>query len=62
MLHDGVTGELRAMLNASAITEIRTAAVSAVATKLLARQSRRWSPSSASGVQGRSHVEAMPRS
>src|SRR3990172_802202 len=36
IVHDGSTGELRAILNASTITEIRTAAVSAVATKLLA--------------------------
>ena len=44
LLHDGVTGQLRAILNASAITEIRTAAVSAVATRALARPdaSRRW--------------------
>ena len=32
LLHDGETGELQAILNASPITEIRTAAVSAVAT------------------------------
>ena len=40
LLHDGATGVLQAVLNASAITEIRTAAVSAVATKLLARPGR----------------------
>ena len=33
LLHDGDTGELMAILNASAVTEIRTAAVSAVATQ-----------------------------
>ena len=37
LLYDGETGELRAAANASAITEIRTAAVSGVATRLLAR-------------------------
>ena len=37
LLHDGDTGQLIAILNASPITEIRTAAVSGVATKLLAR-------------------------
>ncbi len=37
LLHDGVTGELLAMVNAAPITEIRTAAVSAVATRALAR-------------------------
>ena len=59
LLHDGVTGELNAILNASAITEIRTAAVSAVATKLLARESARVVAVIGSGVQGRSHVDAM---
>lgn len=59
LLHDGVTGELRALLNASAITEIRTAAVSAVATRLLARPDARRVAVIGSGVQGRSHVAAM---
>jgi hypothetical protein len=38
ILHSGETGEPLAIMNASAITAIRTAAVSAVATKLLARE------------------------
>ena len=59
MLHDGVTGELRALLNASAVTEIRTAAVSGVATRLLARPGSRVVAVLGAGVQGRSHVEAM---
>jgi ornithine cyclodeaminase len=59
VLHDGRTGELRAILNASPVTEIRTAAVSSVATKLLARPSARVVAMLGSGVQGRSHVEAM---
>src|SRR6185295_7443847 len=37
LLFRAATGELLAMMNASAITAIRTAAVSAVATDLLAR-------------------------
>src|SRR6476646_1121489 len=37
MLFDGTTGEPLALVNASAITAIRTAAVSALATRLLAR-------------------------
>jgi ornithine cyclodeaminase len=41
------------------VTEIRTAAVSAVATRALARQSARVCAILGSGVQGRSHVEAM---
>jgi len=59
LLHDGVTGQLLAVLNASPITEIRTAAVSAVATKLLARPGSRTVAVLGSGVQGRSHVDAM---
>lgn len=59
ILHDGVTGQLIAVLNASPITEIRTAAVSAVATKLLARPGSRTVAILGSGVQGRSHVDAM---
>jgi ornithine cyclodeaminase/alanine dehydrogenase-like protein (mu-crystallin family) len=59
LIHDGVTGMLQAVLNASAITEIRTAAVSALATRLLARPTSRRVAIVGSGVQGRSHVEAM---
>jgi ornithine cyclodeaminase/alanine dehydrogenase-like protein (mu-crystallin family) len=59
LLHDGETGELTALLNASAITEIRTAAVSAVATRLLARPAARTVAILGAGVQARSHVEAM---
>ncbi|MBA2295206.1 MAG: ornithine cyclodeaminase family protein [Actinobacteria bacterium] len=59
LLHEGETGVLRAVLNASAITEIRTAAVSAVATRLLARPGARRVAILGSGVQGRSHAEAM---
>jgi ornithine cyclodeaminase len=59
LLHDGTTGQLVAVLNASPITEIRTAAVSAVATKLLARPGSRQVAILGSGVQGRSHAVAM---
>ena len=59
LLHDGETGVLRAILNASAITEIRTAAVSAVATKLLARSGARQVAILGSGVQAGSHARAM---
>ena len=59
LLHDGETGQLVAVLNASAITEIRTAAVSAVATKLLARPGARQVAILGSGVQARSHAVAM---
>jgi len=59
LLHDGVTGELVALLNASPITEIRTAAVSGVATRLLARPGARTVAILGTGVQGRSHAIAM---
>ena len=59
LLHDGRTGELRALLNASAITEIRTAAVSAVAMRALARRDARVVAILGGGVQARSHGEAM---
>jgi ornithine cyclodeaminase/alanine dehydrogenase-like protein (mu-crystallin family) len=59
LLHDGETGQLRALLNASAITEIRTAAVSAVATRALARAGARVVAILGDGVQARSHDEAM---
>jgi ornithine cyclodeaminase len=59
LLHDGETGELRALLNASPITAIRTAAVSAVATRALARPDARVVAIVGAGVQGRSHEEAM---
>ena len=58
-LFDGETGELRAVMNASAITEIRTAAVSGVATRLLAREDARELAILGAGVQARSHLQAM---
>ncbi|HST24494.1 MAG TPA: ornithine cyclodeaminase family protein [Gaiellaceae bacterium] len=58
-LFSGETGQVRALMNASAITAIRTAAVSAVATKLLAREDAAELAIVGSGVQGRSHVESM---
>jgi ornithine cyclodeaminase/alanine dehydrogenase-like protein (mu-crystallin family) len=59
LLHDGVTGELRALVNAAPITAIRTAAVSAVATRALARPGARTAAIIGSGVQGASHEQAM---
>lgn len=58
-LHDGVTGELVAVLNASPITAIRTAAVSAVATRALARSDAERVAILGAGVQARAHVDAM---
>ena len=59
LLHDGETGELVAVLNASPVTEIRTAAVSAVATRALARPDVGRVAILGAGVQARAHVEAM---
>jgi ornithine cyclodeaminase len=59
LLFDGETGALRALVDASAVTATRTAAVSAVATKLLARKDARCLAILGSGVQARSHLEAM---
>ena len=60
LLHSGETGELLAIMNASAITAIRTAAVSAVATKLLAREDAHVLAILGAGVQAKSHLEAIP--
>jgi ornithine cyclodeaminase len=59
MLFDGETGEVRAIVNASAITAIRTAAVSAVATRALAREGASTLAILGAGVQARSHLAAM---
>jgi ornithine cyclodeaminase/alanine dehydrogenase-like protein (mu-crystallin family) len=60
ILHSGETGQPLAFMNASAITAIRTAAVSAVATKLLAREDAAVLAIIGTGVQGRSHFSAIP--
>lgn len=59
MLFSGETGELLAIGNASAITAIRTAAVSAVATRSLAREDACDLAIIGAGIQARSHLEAM---
>jgi ornithine cyclodeaminase/alanine dehydrogenase-like protein (mu-crystallin family) len=58
-LFDGHTGQTRAILNAGAITSIRTAAVSGVATRCLARDDVRTLAILGTGIQARAHVEAM---
>ncbi|HUP58989.1 MAG TPA: ornithine cyclodeaminase family protein [Thermoanaerobaculia bacterium] len=60
ILHSGETGELLAIMNAAAITAIRTAAVSAVATKLLAREDATVLAILGTGVQAKSHLRAIP--
>ena len=59
MLFSAATGELLALLNASAITAIRTGAVSAVATRLLARADAGDLAILGTGVQARSHLVAI---
>jgi ornithine cyclodeaminase len=61
MLFDGETGELRALIDASAVTSIRTAAVSAVATRALARPDSKLLAILGSGVQARAHLKAMAK-
>ena len=58
-LFDGDTGEPRAIVNAGGITAIRTAAVSAVATRALAREDSSTLAILGTGTQARSHLEAM---
>ena len=60
-LYDGEIGVPTAVLDASAVTEIRTAAVTAVATRLLAREDARILAILGAGVQGRAHVQALAR-
>lgn len=56
---DPLTGIPKAMLDGRYITEARTAAVSAVSAKLLARKNARVLGILGSGVQARSHLEAL---
>ncbi len=58
-LFDGTTGEPRAIMNAGGITAIRTAAVSGLATRLLAREDAKTLAILGTGTQARSHLEAM---
>jgi ornithine cyclodeaminase/alanine dehydrogenase-like protein (mu-crystallin family) len=59
MLFSRETGELLALMNASEITAIRTAAVSAVATRLLARDDAHQLAIIGAGVQARTHLVAL---
>jgi ornithine cyclodeaminase/alanine dehydrogenase-like protein (mu-crystallin family) len=59
MLFEPVHGELVAMVDATSITQIRTGAVSAVATDLLARPNARSLALIGAGAQARSHLEAI---
>ena len=59
MLFSRETGEIVALMNASEITAIRTAAVSAVATRLLARDDAHELAIIGAGVQARTHLAAL---
>ena len=59
LLFEPIHGSPVAMLDASSITAIRTAAASAVATRLLARANARTLALLGSGVQAVTHLEAM---
>src|SRR5437588_3973109 len=58
-LVDPETGTPLAVMDGTLITEMRTAAVSAAATKLLAAPDAKVLAILGSGVQARSHVEAL---
>jgi ornithine cyclodeaminase/alanine dehydrogenase-like protein (mu-crystallin family) len=58
-LFDGATGVPTAILDASAVTAVRTAAVSAVATRTLAREDARVLAILGAGVQGKAHLQAL---
>lgn len=60
LLHSGETGQLLAVINASAVTAIRTAAVSAAATRLLAREDAARLAIIGAGAQAKSHLQAIP--
>jgi ornithine cyclodeaminase len=59
LLFDTEHGEPKAIIDGNSITEIRTAAVSGVATKCLARPGASVLAILGSGVQAKSHLEAM---
>jgi len=59
LLHSAEDGRLLAIMNASAITAIRTAAVSGLATRLLARDGAAELAIVGTGVQARAHLDAM---
>src|SRR5947207_8336983 len=59
-LSDAATGELLALMDGRYITEARTAAVSAVSVRRLARRDAAVIAIIGSGVQAHSHVRALP--
>jgi len=61
VLLDPETGALLALLDGRYITEARTAAVSAVSSRLLSRKTAQSVAILGSGVQARSHLDALSR-
>ncbi len=59
LVFSGETGELQAVVDASAVTAIRTPAVSALAARLLARQDAQDMAVLGAGLQGRGHARAF---
>src|ERR1043165_7606198 len=59
LFFDPDNGSLAAILDATSVTTIRTAAVSGVATRLLARKDASTVAILGAGVQGHAHLEAM---
>ncbi len=59
LLFSADRGQLLAVMDATSVTAIRTAAVSGVATRLLAREDAHDLALVGSGVQARTHLEAM---
>ena len=61
MLLDPRTGALQALLDGRYITEARTAAVSAVSSRLLSKKTAQSVAIIGTGVQARSHLDALSR-
>jgi ornithine cyclodeaminase/alanine dehydrogenase-like protein (mu-crystallin family) len=59
VLLDPVTGELRALMAANYLTDVRTAATSAVATRHMARRDAKVLGIFGTGRQARSHMEVL---
>jgi ornithine cyclodeaminase len=59
VVFDGEDGHVRGIVDASAVTAIRTAAVSAVATRALAQDGAATLAVLGAGVQAAAHIEAM---
>ena len=60
-LYDGETGEIACLADAEAVTTIRTACATAMATDLLARSDARVLTIMGTGTQARSHLRAVGR-